>query len=90
MANMETITELMPINGRKSFYGKALLIHNNSGKYLRSYTTIVAGYVDGEIHRYWSGRSNTTSAHLMSFFYAVGTKMTTQEFYELPVEPSTI
>lgn len=87
---METITELIPVNGRKSFYGKAFLIHNDSGKYLRSYTTIVAGYVDGEIHRYWSGLSNATSTHLVSFFSAVGKKMTTAEFYKLPIEPSNI
>ena len=87
---METITELIPVNGRQSFYGKALLIHRNSGDYLLSYITIVAGYVNGEIRRYWGGRSNTTSTHLMSFFAAVGKNMTIKEFYKLPVEPSTI
>lgn len=83
---METVTELIPINGRQSFYWKAKLIQTVNGKYLLSYSTIVAGCVDGDIHRYWSGRSNTTSAHLMSFFSAVGKNMTTKEFYELPVE----
>ena len=82
--------ELTPVNGRKSFNGKAHLIQSDSGKYLLSYTTVVAGYVNREIHRYWDGQSNTTSAHLMSFFAAVGKDMTTKEFYELPVEPSTI
>ena len=79
-------TELTPVNGRQSFNKKAHLIHSDSGKYLLSYTTIVAGYVNGEIHRYWAGRSNTTSTHLMSFFAAVGKDMTTAEFYALPIE----
>ena len=87
---MKTITELMPVNGRQSFHGKAKLIQSASGKYLLSYSTIVAGVVDGDIHRYWSGRSNTTSTHLVSFFSAVGKDMTTAKFYELPLEHANI
>lgn len=87
---MKTITELIPVNGRQSFYGKAKLVQTESGKYLLSYSTIVAGCVDGDIHRYWNGRSNTTSAHLMSFFSAIGKDMTTAKFYKLPVESSNI
>ena len=87
---MIKMIELTPINGRQSFRGKAKLIWTENGKYLLSYTTVVAGYANGEIHRYWNGRSNTTGAHLMSFFAAIGKRMTTAQFYALPVETSNI
>ena len=87
---MKTITELTPVNGRKSFNGKARLIQTETGKYLLSYNTIVAGQVDGDIHRYWDGRSNTTSTHIASFLAAVGKDMSTKQFYSLPVEQADI
>lgn len=82
------ITELSPVNGRKSFYGKAKLMYNpeNRAHYLRSYNTTMAGYVDGKMHRYSDERSMTTSTHLASFFDACGVRMTTKEFYALPCE----
>ena len=35
------IYELIPTNGRKSFYGKAKVIENNGKNFLQSYNTIV-------------------------------------------------
>lgn len=41
------ISALFPVNGRKSFNGKAKLMldHATGGRYLRSYYTTVAGFV---------------------------------------------
>ena len=82
------ISELRPVNGRKSFYGKAKLMYNpkNRAHYLRSYNTTMAGYIDGEMHRYSDERTQTTSTHLAAFFAAVGVDMTIKEFYALPCE----
>ena len=82
------ISELSPVNGRKSFGGKAKLMYNpdNRAHYLRSYNTTMAGYVDGEMHRYSDERSMTTSTHLAAFFDACGVRMTPKEFFALPCE----
>lgn len=82
------ITELTPVNGRKSFNHKAKLLHNpkKSAYYLQSYDTTVAGFVGGKVRRYYDGMSNTTRTHLAAFFDACGVKMTTKEFYALPCE----
>ena len=82
------ITELTPVNGRKSFNHKAKLLQSpkKSAYYLRSYDTTMAGYVEGKVHRYSDARSNTTSTHLQSFFDACGVRMTVKEFYALPCE----
>lgn len=62
------ITELRPVDGRKSFYGKALVIRMNGKEVLQSYDTIVA-YRDhkGELHRTWDGWSATTGRHIYAF-----------------------
>lgn len=54
---------------QKSFYGKAEVLVNSYGeKFLRSYSTIVAGILrDGKLHRYWDGWSATTARHLKAF-----------------------
>lgn len=64
---MKTIYELMPTNGRKSFYGKARVIIDGETQYLQSYNTIVASIKGGELFRHWSGWSVTTGNHLRAF-----------------------
>lgn len=86
------ISELSPVNGRKSFHGKAKLMYNAEDRahYLRSYDTTMAGYVKGKVHRYSDFQSATTSTHLEAFFAACGLRMTTKEFYALPCENAPI
>lgn len=76
--------ELKPIDGRKSFYGKASIYERDGKLYLRSYTTTVA-YIDkeGKLHRLWEGWSVTTARHLVSF---VGHALSKKTWLSLPVE----
>ena len=65
--------ELKPVNGRKSFYGKAEAIEKENGDIeLRSYNTIVARIRNGHFERLWSGYSVTTMNHVNSFIDAFG------------------
>ena len=65
--------ELRPINGRKSFYGKAVAIEKDNGDVeLKSYDTIVARIKNGRFERLWSGYSATTMNHINSFINAFG------------------
>ena len=69
------IFELIPTNGRKSFYGKAKAIETDDGeKILLSYNTQVLKIdKNGELLKLWNGKSNTTTAHVKAFcdFYGV-------------------
>lgn len=68
------IFDLPPMNGRKSFYGKAKCIeHENGTKELLSYETIVAKIENGIFKKIWSGSTRTTNTHIKSFriFYGV-------------------
>lgn len=62
------IYELIPTNGRKSFYGKAKVIEIDGENFLQSYNTIVCK-VDkkGRFIKLWDGYSTTTMAHINSF-----------------------
>ena len=62
------VYELDPIDGRKSFNGKAIVLEENGNKVLFSYHTPVA-YIDaaGSFHRTWSGWSATTGRHIAAF-----------------------
>ena len=65
--------ELRPMNGRKSFYGKAEVIERDNGDIeLRSYDTIVARIRNGIFERLWSGYSATTMNHINSFIDIYG------------------
>lgn len=65
--------ELKPINGRKSFYGKAQAIEQDNGDIeLRSYDTIVARIRNGKFERLWHGYSYTTINHVNSFIDTFG------------------
>lgn len=78
-----TIRELYPADGRKSFYGKALVIEKNGRELLRSYNTIVAFRDENDkLHRTWGGWSATTGRHIYAF---CGKHKA--EWDKLPIEP---
>ena len=61
--------ELIPDNGRKSFYGKSkVVIDDNGNETLYSYDTpIIERDVNGKLTKLWSGWSNTTVVHIKAF-----------------------
>lgn len=64
------IYELKPNNGRKSFYGKALVqIDDDGSETLLSYCTpIIKRNADGTLVRIYGGKpSVTTATHIKSF-----------------------
>ena len=74
--------ELTPNNGRKSFYGKAIVqISDNGEEVLLSYNTPIVKRVDGKLIRLWSGWTATTGSHIKSFC-----GLDKKEFMNLPKE----
>lgn len=80
--------ELIPHDGRKSFYGKAVVMIDESGnETLYSYNTpIIKKLVSGELVKLWGGWSATTGRHIAAFcglnkaaFMALQHKTTPQE-----------
>lgn len=67
--------ELFPMNGRKSFYGKAIVTEEDGEKVLTSYTTEVAK-IDkkGRFIKLWDGYSLTTMNHINAFRIMYGLK----------------
>lgn len=61
--------ELIPADGRKSFYGKAVVrVHHDGAETLKSYdTNVIRREADGTLHRLWSGWSATTGRHVKAF-----------------------
>lgn len=61
--------ELTPHDGRKSFYGKAVVkIQEDSTEILYSYNTpIIKRTAGGELVRIWNGWTATTGRHIISF-----------------------
>lgn len=61
--------ELSPVNGHKSFYGKAkVLIESDGSETLFSYDTpIVKRLANGDLIRLWDGWNNTTGTHIKAF-----------------------
>lgn len=61
--------ELIPTDGRKSFYGKAVVIVEDSGtETLYSYgTPIIKRLVSGELVKLWDGWTATTGRHIQAF-----------------------
>lgn len=83
---MSNITALNPVDGRKSFYGKAQVGRRENGNLvLLSYGTEVAEKVGDTIIRLWGGMTATTRRHVAAFLDLVGSDMTTREFAALPV-----
>lgn len=61
--------ELMPNDGHKSFYGKAIVeIDNEGSETLYSYgTPILTKRTNGEMVKHWDGWSATTGRHIKAF-----------------------
>lgn len=61
--------ELSPVDGRKSFYGKAFVMIDSRGtETLYSYgTPVIRRYKDGKLKRLWTGYSATTGRHIKAF-----------------------
>lgn len=61
--------ELIPTDGRKSFYGKAVVeVANDGTETLYSYNTpIIKRLVDGSLVKLWSGWSVTPGRHIKAF-----------------------
>lgn len=61
--------ELKPVDGRKSFYGKAYIgIDNDGTETLYSYgTPIIHRDATGKMRRLWNGWSATTGRHIRAF-----------------------
>jgi hypothetical protein len=74
--------ELMPTNGRKSFYGKVKIkVFADGSEVLQSYTTdVLKKTAEGVFIRLWSGWSTTTGAHIKSYC-----GMSKKEFEKLPM-----
>lgn len=64
-----TSYELMPIDGRKSFYNKAVVMIDEDGtKTLYSYQTpIIKQSPDGDLTRLYDGWTMTTGRHIKAF-----------------------
>lgn len=61
--------ELTPTDGRKSFYGKAVvMVEDNGTETLYNYgTPIVKRLVSGELVKMWDGWTATTGRHIKAF-----------------------
>lgn len=61
--------ELIPNDGRKSFYGKAVVeVADDGSETLYSYDTpIIKKTAAGELVRLWDGWSATTGRHIKAF-----------------------
>lgn len=82
--------ELKPTDGRKSFYGKAVVIIDSSAETetLVSYETAVARINNGKFERLWDGWSVTTARHINSFRETNGMeRLSKSEWNALPVVP---
>lgn len=79
--------EIIPTNGRSSFYGKAIVTEMDGNKTLTSYTTDVARIGnDGRFARLWNGYSATTMHHVNAFRSMNGLNaLTKKEWLEMPV-----
>lgn len=58
---------LCPIDGRKSFYGKAYVQREGRALCLYSYDTKVCSCINGRIVKHWPDYSATTMRHINSF-----------------------
>jgi hypothetical protein len=71
----------MTINGRKSFYGKAIKRFDDGSEVLQSYATdVLKKTADGVFIRLWGGWSATTGTHIKSYC-----GMSKKEFEKLPM-----
>lgn len=62
------VTLLSPVDGRKSFYGKAIVKIENATETLQSYDTdVIKRLWNGNLVRLWGGWSATTGRHIYAF-----------------------
>ncbi len=75
--------ELMPVNGQKSFYGKATVTIDVEGnETLYSYRTpIITRQKDGTLKRLYEGWTQTTGRHIKAFC-----GLNKAAFSKLPIE----
>ena len=60
--------ELVPVDGRKSFYNKAIVRFEKKGEVLYSYhTPVMVRRPSGKLERLWNGWSATTGRHVKAF-----------------------
>lgn len=60
--------ELSPVDGHKSFYGKAIVRIDEKGEILYSYNTpVMVRRPNGKLDRLWDGWSATTGRHIAAF-----------------------
>lgn len=78
--------DLIPHDGRKSFYGKArVMVEDNGTETLYSYNTaIIKRTAAGELVRLWAGWSATTGRHIAAFC-----GLNKAAFMALPNTPTT-
>ena len=69
MANVIRTSALLPRDGRKSFYGKAIVrTYDDGTDVLRSYSTdVISRKADGTLVRHWGDWSATTGRHVAAF-----------------------
>ena len=69
MAKAIRTAALLPRDGHKSFYGKAIVRSYGDGTdVLRSYNTdVISRKADGTLVRHWGGWSATTGRHVAAF-----------------------
>ena len=78
---------LIPDNGRKSYYGKAVLTVDGGLVTLYSYDTPVAEIIGDTFNRLWDGYSTTTMKHVNTFRHAYGlNSIGKSEWNALPVK----
>ena len=58
---------LTPVDGRKSFYGKAYVQREGNVLALFSYDTKVCSFVNGKVVKHWNDYSATTMRHVNAF-----------------------
>ena len=82
------IYDLIPTDGRKSFYGKAKVIEKDGETLLQSYdTTVCKVDKSGEFVRMWSGYSVTTMRHINAFIEMFGISGGSKSWWDaLPVQ----
>jgi hypothetical protein len=81
---MSKYFELQPTNGRKSFYGKALVFLNDRGSVLSSYGLPVARINAGKFEKLADFYSLTTLIHVNTYRARAGlNKLTRKEWEEM-------
>ncbi len=82
MVKLKRVYELVPLNGRQSFYGKAKVeVYDDGSEILLSYgTKIMKKFPNGDLAIFKDFKhSNTTSSHIISYC-----GLNKDAFYKLP------